>query len=329
MKRFARLVNGAIGALGLATAVSAPAADLRIGIIGLDGSHCIQVARRLNNPEEKEHVPGAKVVGAFKGGSPDVPNSWSRVEGFTQEISEKYGVRIYASMDELARDVDAVLILSIDGRKHLAEAKAVIAHRRPFFIDKPMAGSVRDALEIFRLAREKGVPCFSASSHRMGPEFEKLKKAKIGELRHVVSSGPATFEPSVPDFFWYGIHSVEMVYAFLGTGCRTVTRTHTDHTDVLTGVWSDGRVGTVIGHRNTSREFLVSLYGSEKKADGPHPPAFQTLLQEFLKMVRTGVPPVSAGETIEILTFMEAADESKRRGGMPVALTEVLQASRR
>jgi hypothetical protein len=34
------------------------------------------------------------------------------------------------------------------------------------------------------------------------------------------------------------------------------------------------------------------------------------------------VPPA---ETIELLTFLEAADESKRRGGMPVRLADVLR----
>ena len=301
------------------------ASELRIGIIGLDGSHCIQLTRRLNNAAEREHVPGAKVVGAFKGGSPDVPHSWSRVEGFSQEISEKYGVRIHGSIEELVRGVDGVLILSIDGRAHLPQARVAIAHKKPFFIDKPMAASVREAMEIFRLARDAGVPCFSASSHRYGPEMEALKQTKIGELRMAVSLGPATIEPYMPDLFWYGIHSVEALYLFMGQGCRTVVRTHTEHADVVTGIWPDGRVGTVLGTRNTNRRFAITLYGSENIAERPHPPAFQPLLHELIRFFKTGIVPIPPEETLEILAFMEAADESKRRGGTPVAIEEILR----
>jgi hypothetical protein len=45
-------------------------------------------------------------------------------------------------------------------------------------------------------------------------------------------------------------------------------------------------------------------------------------------MFRTGQSPVAADETLELYAFMEAADESKRRGGAPVELKEVLAKAR-
>ena len=44
-------------------------------------------------------------------------------------------------------------------------------------------------------------------------------------------------------------------------------------------------------------------------------------------MFRTGKVPVSAAETLEIYAFMEAADESKRKGGAEVTLESVLKAA--
>jgi len=72
----------------------APAADIRIGIIGTDTSHVTNFTKTLNDPTAKDHVPGRKVVAAYKGGSPDVESSASRVEGFAKELHEKYGVEI-------------------------------------------------------------------------------------------------------------------------------------------------------------------------------------------------------------------------------------------
>ncbi|HVV71145.1 MAG TPA: oxidoreductase, partial [Verrucomicrobiae bacterium] len=54
-------------ALGL----QAGAAELRIGIIGCDTSHVVAFTETFNNPSSPGHVPGGKVVAAFKGGSPD------------------------------------------------------------------------------------------------------------------------------------------------------------------------------------------------------------------------------------------------------------------
>ena len=47
-----------------------------------------------------------------------------------------------------------------------------------------------------------------------------------------------------------------------------------------------------------------------------------------MKFFKTGKPPVRAEETIEMMAFMEAADESRRQGGGPVKLADVLAKAR-
>jgi hypothetical protein len=44
-----------------------------------------------------------------------------------------------------------------------------------------------------------------------------------------------------------------------------------------------------------------------------------------MKFFQTGIAPVSPEETLEIFAFMEAADESKRQGGAPVKIREVMK----
>jgi hypothetical protein len=56
---------------------------------------------------------------------------------------------------------------------------------------------------------------------------------------------------------------------------------------------------------------------------------YKPLVEEVARFFKTGKPPVEAEETLEIMAFMEAADESKRRGGAPVSLKEVLETARR
>jgi len=305
----------------------AAGADFRIGVLGLDTSHTVSFARLLNDPANPDHVPGGRIVAAWKGGSPDVAASASRVEGFTAQMKGTYGVKIYDSIEEMMGAVDAVMILSVDGRPHLEEARRVFPFHKPVFIDKPMAGSLRDGIEIFRLARRYGVPCFSSSDERFTPDVTELKEARIGRLLGVISYGPCELEPHHPDLFWYGIHAVEKAYALMGTGCETVVRTHTEDTDVVTGVWSGGRVATVRGIRNTKHEYGVIEFGSDAIVERKPPGGYRPLIRKIIEFYRTGIAPVSPAETVEILTFMEAADESKRRGGVPVSLGEVLKAN--
>src|SRR5580704_6487444 len=94
--------------------MAANAADLKLGMIGLDTSHVVEFTRRLNDSSDKEFIPGARVVVAFKGGSRDIPSSWNRVDGFTKTLQEKYGVKIVDSIDEVVAEADAVMVENVD-----------------------------------------------------------------------------------------------------------------------------------------------------------------------------------------------------------------------
>ncbi len=308
--------------------LSARADDLRIGMIGLDTSHVTAFTQLLNDPRHKQHVPGGKVVAAYKGGSADLESSYTRVDEYTSQLQQKFGVEIVDSIEELCTKVDAIMLTSVDGRPHLEQVKPVFAAGKPVFIDKPVAGSLRDAIEIYRLAEEHGVPCFSSSSYRYYESLTALKKKDVGEVRGAISYGPCHLEPHHPDLFWYGVHPVEALFAVLGTGCESVVRTTTPDTDVVTGVWSGGRVGTLRGLRNAATPHKVIVFGSKSVAEQRGGGDYAPLVVETIKFFRTGVPPVSAKETIELFAFMEAADESKRRGGLPVTLAEVIEKAR-
>ena len=308
--------------------LSARADDLRIGMIGLDTSHVTAFTQLLNDPRHKQHVPGGKVVAAYKGGSADLESSYTRVDEYTSQLQQKFGVEIVDSIEELCTKVDAIMLTSVDGRPHLEQVKPVFAAGKPVFIDKPVAGSLRDAIKIYRLAEEHGVPCFSSSSYRYYESLTALKKKDVGEVRGAISYGPCHLEPHHPDLFWYGVHPVEALFAVLGTGCESVVRTTTPDTDVVTGVWSGGRVGTLRGLRNAATPHKVIVFGSKSVAEQRGGGDYAPLVVETIKFFRTGVPPVSAKETIELFAFMEAADESKRRGGLPVTLAEVIEKAR-
>jgi hypothetical protein len=308
----------------LATVIRA--ADLRIGIIGTDTSHAIAFTKLLNDPKNPEHVPGGKIVAAFKGGSADVPSSASRVEGYAAELKKDWDVTFYDSIPELVQNVDAVMILSVDGRPHLAQAKEVFPSKKPVFIDKPLAGSLRDALAIAQLGRATGTRWFTSSSLRQNT-LAALKGVNYGELRGASSYGPAELEPHHPDLFWYGVHAVEILYTVMGRGCVSVVRTHAEHADVVTGIWPEGRVGTMRGTRDGKYQFGITLFGTTAVATPELKSGYRGLVEDILKFFAGDVAPVSNDESLELFAFMEAADESKRRGGAPVTLADVLAAN--
>src|SRR5579863_1671434 len=218
-------------------------AEIRLGIIGTDTSHVIAFTQMLNDSTSPDYIPGARVVAAYKGGSPDVESSYKRVDKFAEELRTKWKVELVSDIPTLCRKVDGVLLESGDGRVHLAQIKPVISAGKPVFIDKPLASTLDDAREIARLAKAAGVPWFSASSLRFADIATSLK---FSDITSAITWGPGPLEPHHQlDLSWYAIHAVELLYTLMGTGCEEVTRTYTPDSDVVVGKWKGGRLGTV------------------------------------------------------------------------------------
>jgi len=304
------------------------AKEIRVGILGLD-AHGLPFTQILNGPNNTGDLADLHVVAAWPGGSADVPAS-REILGQSVEPVRKLGVEILDSVDAVLRKSDAVLILSIDGRTHLELARATIAARKPFFIDKPVAASLTDTIRIFELARQAGVPCFSSSSLRYSQGiFGMRDNQAVGKVLGCDAYGRnAPLEPSHPDLFYYGIHGSELLFTIMGPGCVSVSRTRAESADFVVGVWGDGRVGTLRGIREGATNFGATVFGTKGIAPAGKFEGYAPLLVEIARFFKTGKPPIQVQQTLEIYAFMEAADESKRRGGQPVTLESVLAKAR-
>ena len=297
---------------------------LKLGMIGLDTSHVIAFAKVLHNTDDPNHVPGGRIVAAYKGGSPDLESSASRVDGYTEQLQKEFGVEIVDSIEQLCTMVDAVLLMSVDGRPHLEQVRPVFKAGKRVFIDKPLAGSLEDAVAIAELSKKHNVPWFTSSSYRFYDGMRALKATDVGEVRGAISYGPCHLEPTHPDLFWYGVHPTEALFTIMGTGCESVTCLKTEQFHVATGLWKDGRVGTLYGLRTGAAPHKVTVFGTKAVAEQEEDGNYAPLVVEIIKFFNTGEPPVQPEESIEMFAFMEAAHESVRRGGTPVQLQEVL-----
>jgi GFO/IDH/MocA oxidoreductase family protein len=301
-----------------------PTLPLKAGIIGMD-AHALPWTKIVNNPEATGELADMTIVAGFPGGSPDIPQSMQLLEKSVKPCSE-LGVEIVDSIDELLKKVDVVMVLSIDGRAHLEQAKPVIAAGKTVYIDKPMAGSLAEAIAIFRMAKEHNVPCFTSSSLRFAERTLNIRKdPALGDLVGCDQHAPCSLEPHHPDFFWYGIHGVEPLFTIMGPGCVSVTRIHTEGNDMAVGVWNDGRIGSFRGIRQGRRGYGSTVFGTKGIVPGGGFDGYEPLIEEIVKFFKTGKPPVSEAETLEIFAFMEAADESKRQGGCPVTLESTMK----
>jgi hypothetical protein len=287
---------------------------IKIGILGLDASHVSTYTELINNTKHPAYVPGGKVVAAWAGGSPDWPLSEKMLKQYEAEARRNYGIDVYDDIEELLSKVDAVMILSPDGRKHLEIFRAMAGSRKPVYINKPLACSLAEARQIAALASKSGCPVFSSSSLRYSGAVRDAQSLPIlaAEL-----SGPTPREFGQPELFWYGIHLVETLFCLLGCSAESVSASGDDNFDLVTGHWRGGKTGIMHGDRKNYKGFTYSIKTEHEAQAGSIEVDDATngsLVAAMLEFFKTGLTPVAIEETLEIIAYLEAANRSLRTG---------------
>lgn len=310
---------------------------VRVGLIGLDTTHATTFTSILHDANNPFHIPGAKVVAAYPGGSPDMLISISRVNGFTSELRDTYGVPIADSAEDVAEACDLVFILASDGRTHPALLRSVAGYGKPVFLDKPFAVSASDAQGMFTLAAETGTRMFASSAFRYAD-------ALVNALISILAAGEQVktcrvrywlqIQETQGRYFWYGIHGAEMLRTIMGGGVREVEASSDSNEDSITVWHDDGRQSTIIGSTGNGT-FHVSIETDKRELDidlsSSMPSLSARVLWAALDVLTDGQYPklwgaTSAGsvygprpgrtfdpdstETMEIVRLLDAAQHS-------------------
>jgi virulence factor len=293
---------------------------IRLGIVDFDTSHSVEFTKRLNKIEiaDDQWVEGAKVVAGVPGRSQIAPEVIPK----NAELLKKWGVALFDDPAELLGKVDAVLVESVDGSVHLDRALPFLEKGVPTFVDKPFACALADARKLVDVATRKHVPLMSSSSLRYAPEVVEAKSSGAGAILGAATFGPATLHPRNPGLFNYGIHPVEMLFALMGPGCVRVTCLSDPGGEVVTGLWSDGRLGTVRGIRKGHADYGFTLFGEKavRQQGVSSKYIYRELLKQIVKMFETRELPIDLRETLEIVGFIEAALKSAQAQGDSVPL---------
>lgn len=300
---------------------------LRIGIIGLDTSHAPAFARLLNDNADEFHVPGGRIVAAFPGGSADFGLSCSRIGKFTADLRDSQGVEIVSSISDLRGKCDALMIESIDGSVHLPQFREVVCWGIPVFFDKPLAISKQDARAILELAHASGVRVSSASALRFAVDFRGALEASPDPVIGADIFGPMEFVDNCPGYFWYGIHSAEMLFAAMGAGCCSVQAVREELHDVVVGRWADGRIGCMRGNRSGNSGFGGVIHRSSRNdvfsISAGSKPFYASLLEKVVAFFRGEDVLVPAPEMLEVIAFLEAANRSALTGDCECVWSDV------
>lgn len=292
---------------------------LKLAIIGLDG-HGPDFTRSVNRPDAQ--VDGIRVVAAMP-----VPSTMISDEVLQQnvEATAAWGVEITLDPQQLVADADGVLILHDDGAKHLELAETIAPFGKPLFVDKPLEVSAEKARQLVETCRAHQCPVFTASALRFTPELEAtLNDDSVGDVVSAMTYTPYFATPTMPGWVYYAIHGVEPLYALLGPNCRQVRCLAAESGPIAIGTWDDGRTGIVRALTDAHQGYGFAAWRGTRtdvaavNLNG----IYLGLLRKIKDFVQTATAPVDPEESIEVIAFMEAANDSMARDGEPVALAE-------
>lgn len=143
-------------------------------------------------------------------------------KALAEKIAEKYGVRAFASIDEIIKNCDAISVVT-PTITHYEIAIKLLDSKKHVFVEKPMTDSVSKASEMVRLARSNGCVLQVGHVERFNPVYSFLqnyvKYPRFIEA-HRLSPFPArsTDIGVVLDLM---IHDLDIVLAFVNSPVET------------------------------------------------------------------------------------------------------------
>ena len=290
----------------------------RVGFLGSENSHATVFASMFNGYHKD-------VVGEFD--DIQAVATYSAYPGVDQKLKDKYGVEFIAEKPEdMLGKVDAIIVTARDGKYHVPYARAFIEAGIPAFIDKPFAVDEDEAIELARLARDKGVPLCGGSSLKLCPETRAAITFMEKNREHVLGGfvkAPVSMHNEYGGFHFYSAHLAEMVLPVFGYYQQWVSASenphgvsvivHYDEYDVVC-LYTDGRWDYEI-NISTAEEL------DQEKRDNPQ---FRQLVSLDLcyheearciaRMLRTGAMEHTYEELIQPVMFLAAVDRAMKSG---------------
>jgi virulence factor len=278
---------------------------INLGLVGVNTSHADAFSRIFNGDGEKPPVID----------SARISHIWGNDRERTDALSTKHAIpNVVADYRDMIGAVDAVLIVddTDGGAVHAELARPFLEAGLPVFIDKPMTTDYADAVALFDLAEQHNAPLMSCSALRFPVELAQSRADfdAIGKLSSIVSVGPG-------EWFYYGIHAVELLGAVTSDRAAWVHRHVLDQKDIAVVGYESGLTAVVETLRDAAYIFHITAYGADGLAAmevRDMPGFYANTMREVVRMVETGTSPLTREQTLDVMAILHAGNRSAETG---------------
>lgn len=292
--------------------------EIKVALIGLDTSHTIEFARRMQAPDcpPDQKVEGLRAISCLRFDTP-----FQNKEGLDkrQQTLESWGVKVTESFAEAVKGCDAIMLEINDPAFHLQYVRKAARLRKPLFIDKPLAATAKEGQKILAILKKYDVRAISCSSLRFARELEDalqtMPRPALGSF-----TGAYGKAPSGDSLIWYGVHVFEMLQRAMGRGALSVRATESAAGVVAVVEYPEDR--EAVAEVRPFYHYCGQLLSKERPiqfiCDAGK--LYTNQLNRIAAFFQGAEPLLAMEDALEVLTLMTAARKSITRKGKPVAV---------
>ena len=282
----------------------------KIGIIGTENYHAKEFTGYFNKPNEN---------GEYAYPDCHVTLVYGHYPEENERLVKEFGAdKIAESIEEMVKNVDAVMITARDGKFHAEFARPFIEAGIPAFIDKPFTCDVEQAIELIKLAKKKNVPLCGGSSLKYAEDIVALKEIKntlAEKTQGGYISAPVDYESIYSGFWFYASHAAEMCMEVFGWNPKAIVALENNHNVNAIVEYEGYSVACNFINHNYAC-YSGGVYGENQnevrfvKLDN----VFRSECEAFVEMIHTGKMSRSYEELIAPVLFLDAVKRSYETG---------------
>ncbi len=289
--------------------------SFKLGLVGLCTSHPSKWVPLIRQLSAERHLD-IGVCAAWDSGQ-------TRPVGFAKQFCVEHSIpRAFDRLDDMAGEVDGVIIHTADWDQHVPQARVFVEAGKSVLIDKPLVGNVRDAKQLLDWA---------AAGHRItgGSSLRFAREVRDWLARPVAERGElqTAFAGCGTDEFNYGIHAYALLSAMMGPGASSAQYLGTCGQRLVKVTWSNGKMGFLSVGQAAPLPFHVTAVTTttvfQAIVDPDH--LYRGLLEVCLPYLCgiTNTPPLPLDQLLEPELVAFAARQSWLHQGAVVKLNEL------
>lgn len=225
----------------------------------------------------------------------------SPIGGMTnKEWSEKYGIELVDTIEEVIERSDVLIVLSPDNPEmHPELTDLPLKSGKCVYVDKTFALDKESAIAMFENAEKHNTKCFSSSALRFCTELKEIDTDKIYKL-YTDGIGGA--------YDIYAIHQIEPVMSIMKCRAKRVMALSDKNHPSMLIEFEDGRMVQMYLRANEEAGYRITVCEEDNTAGiyNLESDYFSLFIDAMIEFFDTGIIPVPKEQTIDVVSVIAA-----------------------